>query len=81
MLAPYTKELASMYEENKEVVFYRDKSEFVQKIQYYLEHNEERNAIANAGYERVIRDGHEVRNRVWQIVRAYESISKEQNYC
>ena len=68
MVAPYTEDLASMFQEDKEVVFFRDKKDFVDKISYYLEHNAERESIAIGGYERVMKDGHEVGDRVKQIM-------------
>lgn len=77
MIAPYTEDLAAMYKDGKEVVLYRNKQEFVEKVQYYLEHEEERMQIANAGYERLMCDGHEVGDRVKQVMRAYEKICEE----
>lgn len=72
MLAPYTDDLASLFLEDKEAVFYRDMEEFVKKIKYYLGHEKERNAIAEAGYRRIISDGHEAGDRVRSIVKDYE---------
>ncbi len=77
MVAPYTEDIAAMFEDGKEVVLYRNEQEFVEKIQYYLEHEDERIQIANAGYERLMRDGHEAEDRVRQVMRAYERICEE----
>lgn len=74
MIAPYTEELAAMFVENKEAVFYRNKTEFVEKVRYYLEHDEERELIAEAGYERLMTDGHEVRDRIRHVMKCYEEI-------
>lgn len=68
MLAPYTPDLASLFEENKEVVFYRNKNEFVQKVEYYLNHEEEREKIGIAGRIRVLKDGHSEVDRLRQIM-------------
>ena len=68
MLAPYTKELASMYEEGKEVVFYRGIDDFVEKTKYYLDHSGERISIANAGYERLMRNKDEAEDRIREIL-------------
>lgn len=76
MVAPYTEDIASMFEDGKEVVLYRNEQEFVEKIQYYLEHEDERMQIANAGYERLMRDGHEVGDRVEQVMEVYEKIKQ-----
>lgn len=68
MLAPYTKDLASLFEEGKEIVFYRSKEDFVQKAKYYLVHDDERRNIGLAGHRRVMRDGHSETDRVRQIL-------------
>jgi spore maturation protein CgeB len=48
--------LHNMFELGKEVVAYRTPEECVDLIQYYLEHDEEREAIARAGQERTLRE-------------------------
>lgn len=73
MVAPYTKDLATLFEEDKEVVFYRDKEEFVGKIKAYLCDEAAREQIAQNGYERVMRDGHEAVDRVKQVMRDFEN--------
>jgi glycosyltransferase involved in cell wall biosynthesis len=47
-----------LFELNKEIVCYEngDMDEAIDKIKYYLDHNDERIAIARAGYERALRD-------------------------
>ncbi len=72
MLAPYTEDLAGLFEENKEIVFFRNKEDFVSKANYYLVHEEERDKIAQAGYERIMKDGHEVKDRVRFIMKCLE---------
>jgi len=48
--------LAREFEDGKEIVMYRSLEEMVEKVQYYLEHEEERRQIAHAGYEKVLRE-------------------------
>lgn len=74
MLAPYTEELANMFEEDREIVFYRSKQEFLEKIFYYLEHEEERERIAQLGYERLIKSGHEAVDRVKEVMKEYSEV-------
>lgn len=71
MMAPFTEELADMFEENKEIIFYRSKEEFVKKTEYYLKHDKEREQIANMGYNRLMKDGHEVTDRVKEVMKEY----------
>jgi spore maturation protein CgeB len=56
LLHPYCTDLAKEYVEGKELVFYRDRSDLHDKVAYFLAHPEERLAIAQAGYERTLRD-------------------------
>lgn len=78
MLSEYTDDLASMFEEDKEIVFFRSKEELVDKIKYYLSHDEEREQIAKAGRERVLKDGHEVKDRVMQVMKEYYKLVNEE---
>lgn len=48
--------LNEIYEIGKEVVVYRTIDEAIEKIKYYLEHDEERKRIAEAGYNRAKND-------------------------
>lgn len=75
MLSQYTDDLANMFEPDKEAVYFKTPKELVEKAAYYLEHEEERERIALAGYERLMRDGHEVGNRVQQIIDKYYEVT------
>lgn len=56
VLVNYQEDLAKEFEEGKEIVMYRSLKEMVEKVRYYLEHEEERKEIARAGYEKVLRE-------------------------
>lgn len=75
MLCEYTDDMNSMFEEGKEAEYFRNKEELVQKVRYYLSHDEEREKIAEAGYQRLLKDGHEVNDRVKEIARVYENLN------
>jgi len=45
-----------IFEPDKEAVFYDSVADMMEKIEYYLQHEEEREKIARAGFERVHRD-------------------------
>lgn len=74
MLAQYSDDLASLYEEDKEVVFFRTKEEMIDKVKYYLADDALRNKIALAGYKRAVSSGYDVVSRVNQLV---DFVSKE----
>lgn len=56
LLSGYADNLGEYYEDDKEIVIFKDTKALINKIKYYLEHDEEREAIAKAGYERTLRD-------------------------
>lgn len=48
--------LCDYYEDGNEIVIYKDTNDLINKIKYYLEHDEEREVIAHAGYKRTLQD-------------------------
>ncbi len=56
VLSTYCKETADLFEEGREIEFFRTPEELVEKAAYYLEHEKERKAIARAGQKRVLKD-------------------------
>lgn len=54
VMSNYCKETAELFDEDKEIVMFRTPEELVQKVDYYLEHDAEREKIARAGYEKVM---------------------------
>jgi spore maturation protein CgeB len=55
-MVEYMEELEEFFGIGKEIVCYTDKDDLVDKIKYYLSHDDEREAIRKAGYERCLRD-------------------------
>ncbi len=74
MLSQYSEDLSKLFEEGKEAVYFRTKNEMIRKIEYYLNNDLARRAVARGGYERLMRDGHEVHNRAQQVCDIYETI-------
>jgi spore maturation protein CgeB len=68
------KDLHEMFEPGKEVVAYHTPEECVELIQYYLEHEDEGQAIARAGQERTIKEHtcYERTRELLDIVRRYQ---------
>jgi len=61
--------LASRYVPNKEIIIYSGMNDLIAKIRYYLAHDEEREKIAQAGYERTMRE-HTFEKNMEDIFRA-----------
>lgn len=54
VLSTFCPETAELFEEDKEIVFFRTPEELLQKVEFYLTHEEQRRQIARAGHEKVI---------------------------
>ena len=76
LLSEFTPDLAGMFEENKEAVYFRSKEELLQKIDHFLNHDDERKAIAKAGYQKVYSAGHDIISRMKYVLELVDSIRK-----
>jgi spore maturation protein CgeB len=61
--------LGDYYKDGKEIVVFKDKFDLAEKCKYYLEHEDERKTIAQAGYARTVRD-HTYEGRFLEIFKA-----------
>lgn len=66
VVSGYADDFEKYYKENEEMVFYRSTEDLIKKIKYYLAHEEERERIARAGYERTLRE-HTYENRFREL--------------
>jgi spore maturation protein CgeB len=80
MLAEYSDDLASLYEEGKEADYFRSKTELVTKLRQYMLDGPRRQAVAEAGYNRVINGRHDVISRAKQVLEWAEE-SKRSHAC
>jgi hypothetical protein len=67
LLTDEKRNLADLFEPDNEVATYADEAELVEKIGYFLLHEEERAAIARAGQERTLRE-HTYEHRMRELV-------------
>jgi spore maturation protein CgeB len=74
MLHERTPELLELYEEGREVTAFGSVEELASKIEYYLAHPEEREAIAHAGHVRCV-PAYSYDSRVKEILRYHDSHS------
>jgi spore maturation protein CgeB len=73
MLAERTEEHLAVFQEGEEAAFFSSPEELLEKIRYYLAHDEERRRVARAGYARVTTGGHTYRDRLREMVRAAQA--------
>lgn len=69
VLTNYQSELEHYFKIGEEIEVYASEEELLEKISYYLEHEEERSAIARRGYENV-KTNHLLRIRIEQMLKA-----------
>lgn len=67
LITDFKDNLNELFEEDKEVVAYKTVDDLVRLIQYYVEHDEQRETIANAGQQRTLRE-HTYFNRMQSLV-------------
>lgn len=78
MLSVYTEDLSTLFTPDREAVYFVSKEELVEKTKFYLAHDKLREDIGKAGYERLIKDGHEVKDRARQIINKYIELNGNQ---
>jgi len=76
LLTEWVPTIEELFEDRKHLVLYRDLDEAVDLARYYLNHDEEREKIAQAGYEHVLAHhtiDHRVRTMLSKSVPAWDS--------
>lgn len=66
-LTNYQKEIAEYFEDGTELVMFYDETDLLNKVEYYLKHEEERKKIAENGYKKVL-ESFELKERVKMMV-------------
>lgn len=79
MLAERTDEHLRLFAEGKEAEFFGDLDELLNKILYYLEHDMEREQIAQAGHKRCVESGYSNHDRLKTILEYAQNLSKANN--
>lgn len=69
MLAERTEEHLEFFDENKEFICFASADEMLDKINYYLKHDAERQTIAQNGYHRVINERNTYKDRMLSMIK------------
>lgn len=72
MLAERTKEHQELFREDTEAVFFETSEELLEKVKYYLEHEDERARIAQNGYQRCLASGYDNKSMVKKVFQYLE---------
>lgn len=68
LMSEFTDDLAGLFEEDREAVFFRSPRELIEKLNLYVRNERLRCDVARRGYERVRRDGHDVVSRMGAVL-------------
>jgi spore maturation protein CgeB len=72
LLCERTEEMLSILKEDKEAVYFNDKYELLNKIQWLLANPSKIDEIAEAGCKRLLDDGHDIKSRTAEILKNLE---------
>lgn len=72
MMSVYSDDIAKLFKENDEIVFFYNKVDLLKKIQFYLKNEEDRKKICEASYNRLVKDKHSSKDRVEQIINDFK---------
>lgn len=80
MLSEYTEDMAGLYQSDKEIFFFTDKNNCLATIQNLLCNPELLEAVASQAYERLIDDGHEVYDRIGNVLELYHDRKSDKSF-
>ncbi|HBU06919.1 MAG TPA: hypothetical protein DEB09_02455 [Candidatus Magasanikbacteria bacterium] len=72
MLSEYSDDLNSLFAQGKEADYFKSKEELLEKLRYYLANEKKRTEVAQAGYERLLKDKHEVGDRAREVLKIFK---------
>ncbi len=67
LLSNFQSDFLDYFVPGEDFVYYESKEDLIQKVDYYLKHDDERTAIAQNGYDRIV-NGHTYRHRVREML-------------
>jgi glycosyltransferase involved in cell wall biosynthesis len=80
MLSESSQEARDFFKEGEEAAYFSSPAQLREKTRYYLDHDQERQAIAEAGYRRCLYGDYSYSQRVKRILDVYSELSTRSNY-
>lgn len=77
MLSVFTQDLSELYEEDKEVMFFRDKEQLLKNLNKMISNEDLRNSLSEAAHKRVYKDGHDIVSRMKYFIEQVKLDMKE----
>jgi spore maturation protein CgeB len=77
MLCEYTDDMASMFEMDKEAVYFSSASELIEKCKYLLDNPYMIKEIGDNGHRRLLNDGHIIDDRIDEIIKKFNRLKKK----
>ena len=77
LITDWKANIHEMFEPGKEVITYRTTEECAELVQYYLDHDDERETIARAGQERTLHE-HTYHHRMQELLIVLERYLSQQ---
>ncbi|MFZ2978429.1 MAG: glycosyltransferase, partial [Candidatus Magasanikiibacteriota bacterium] len=72
VLSEYSDDLNTLFAQGKEADYFKSKEELLEKVRFYLANENMRIEVVEAGYKRLIKDKHEVGDRVGEIIKIFK---------
>jgi hypothetical protein len=72
MLSEYTEDMASLYEREQEIFFFNNKEQCLEIINSLLSNPKMIDKVAQQAYHRLMSDGHEVYDRISQVLNEFD---------
>mgnify|MGYP001293732790 CR=1 FL=1 len=79
VLSEYSNELARMFEEDKEIVFFKNNDDMLKKIKFLIQNEKANKKIAIAGFDNVYKNGHDIKSRMKELINIIDRYEKEHN--
>lgn len=75
MLHERTPEVVQYFEEGREIALFSNAAELIEKVRYYLAHEDERRQVACAGRDRALTSGYSVDARIAEVLAKYRELA------